>query len=201
MSLKQDTVVGHVEEIEDPPTTLSPGMEDHTGPGVPQGTAVSLTDRMAAAASTGHCPAISAQSDEDPAGLGITQGIAFPARDCERLITSSNTHSDLITPTVIASQRVNPGMPEVDAECVREVAPVESELFTDNLANPRESESGPSNGIQTDELESDSSNERDIQERKSDAAVPSHLTELYQSCTKDCTSEEKQAIGHLLNEF
>ena len=43
VSLKQDTVVGYVEEIEDPPTILSAGMEDHTGPGVPQGTAISLT--------------------------------------------------------------------------------------------------------------------------------------------------------------
>ena len=103
-------------------------------------------DRMAAAASTGHCPAISAQSDEDPAGLGITQGIAFPVRDCERLITSSNTHSDIITLTVIASQRVNPGMPEVHAECIRVVAPVESELVTDNPVTPREGETGPSNG-------------------------------------------------------
>ena len=197
-----DTVVGYVEEIEDPPTTLSPGMEDHTGPGVPQGTAVSLTDRMAAAASTGHCPAISAQPDEGPAGLGITQGITFPARDCERLITSSNTRSDLINPTVIASQGVNHGMSEINNECVRVVAPMESEFSTDNSVNIGERENGPSNGIQTDELESDSSvSERDIQERESDIAVPPHLTELYQTCTRDCTSEERQAIGHLLNEF
>ena len=167
VSLKQDTVVGYVEEIEDPPTTLSPGMEDHTGPGVPQGTAVSLTDRMAAAASTGHCAAISAQSEEDPAGLGITQGIAFPARDCERLITSSNTCSDLINPTVIASQGVNQGMSEINDECVRVVAPTESELSTDDSVKLGERENGPSNGIQTDELESDSSvSERDIQERE-----------------------------------
>ena len=70
------------------------------------------------------------------------------------------------------------------------------------LCHPeRERENGPLNVIQTDESGSDSSvSERDLQEREN-TAIPSHLAELYQTCTRDCTSEERRAIGHLLIEF
>ena len=80
------------------------------------------------------------------------------------------------------------------------MVPLKSELPPDTSVNPSESERRPLNPISTDESRADSSFAESNQ-HEGYAAIPSHLTELHDSCTQDCTSEEKEVIGRLLIEY